>query len=273
MLNHYPERQLNLSPDFNNRGTSAIWSRHRKSRGKAVIFIHGYGGNVLETWSEFHKLLPQTPEAAEYDLIFYGYDGLYSTIDSSAALFCRFLNQLFTQPLTVVNPSLSSVSWRSDGFQYERIVLAAHSLGAVICRRTLLFAIRHHHPWINKTSLVLYAPAHMGANVKKLVKEAAVGYLRPFVAGIFFVSPLINELAEGSKYLRTLLRETEQAIKKGQTGLIAKSVAIAERERIVVNQDFAQDPPPVTFAGTTHRLVCKPNANFLDPIDLLRGAL
>jgi pimeloyl-ACP methyl ester carboxylesterase len=86
MLTHYPERQLNLSPDFGGKGTSAIWSQSPGHAGKAIVFIHGYGGNALKTWSEFNKLLPLEPKAADYDLIFYGYDGLYSTINSRACL-------------------------------------------------------------------------------------------------------------------------------------------------------------------------------------------
>jgi hypothetical protein len=109
--------------------------------------------------------------------------------------------------------------------------------------------------------------------VKTLVKEGAVGILKSFVAAVHFVSPLINELAEDSRYLKDLLRETKRSINKGNTYMIAKSVVIAERDRIVSNQQFAHDPPPITLAGTTHTLVCKPKITFLDPFVVMRGVL
>jgi pimeloyl-ACP methyl ester carboxylesterase len=279
MLTHYPARRIPLGPDYDNQGTSAIWARTPTA--KAVVFVHGYGGDPLTTWSEFHALLPEEPKAQGYDFIFYGHDGLYTTTTTNATLFFSFLNNLFTQPLTIINPSLSNAAARSAGFKYTKVILVAHSLGAVVCRWALLFARDQKCNWMDNTAMVLYAPAHMGASVVALARDLGIGsgmlasVLR-FALGVAgFQSPLINELAPGSPDLTNLLNKTTQALAQGNSQyLIAQTVVCADRERIVKNLQFAQDPwPPLTFAGTTHSSVCKPSRVFVDPLDALSKVL
>ena len=227
MLSHYLVRSLNLGPDYDKKGTSAIWARN--PNGKAVVFIHGYGGDALTTWSEFSKRLPESPGFEQYDFIFYGHDGLYTTTTASATLFCEFLNQLFTQPLTIINPRLPLSEARRKEFQYSKIILAAYSLGAVFSRWSLLFARDRHYTWMNKTTLVLYAPAHMGVRVVRLAQESRLGILSSVGSFIRFSSPLIDELAPGSPELQALQQETLAAINAGDSPyLIAKKVVFAD---------------------------------------------
>ena len=41
---------------------------------RAVLFIHGFNGNPITTWAQFHQLLPEQLESRGADLYFYGYD-------------------------------------------------------------------------------------------------------------------------------------------------------------------------------------------------------
>lgn len=140
MTPHYPERQLNLGKDFDQKCTSALWAR--QPNGHAIVFVHGYGGKSVATWAEFHKLLPQTPGFEHHDLIFYGYDGLNTTTNANASIFFQFLDRLFEQPLSIINPSLSLAAARPNNFRYKKVILAAHSLGAVTCRWALAVRTR-----------------------------------------------------------------------------------------------------------------------------------
>jgi hypothetical protein len=58
MLSYHPARSLSLCPDYDKKGTSTIWTRN--PNGKAVVFIHGYGGDALTTWAELNKHLPES---------------------------------------------------------------------------------------------------------------------------------------------------------------------------------------------------------------------
>ena len=150
IIAHYPVSVLALGPGYN-QPSYAIWAR--RPIGKAVVFIHGYNGDAKATWSEFHKLIPDTPEFEGCDFIFYGHDGLFGTTVASATLFYEFLDCLFTQTASLTIPSLGDVGIR-HGLTFSRVILAAHSLGAVICRRALLFGRNQRCDWMNKTAMV-----------------------------------------------------------------------------------------------------------------------
>jgi len=244
--------------------------------GRAVVFVHGFSGDPIKTWSDFHILLPAAQQCVGRDLYFYGYDGLRANMTSSAALFRDFLDRLFEQPGKIVNRNLPSDAQRKENFQYMELVLVAHSLGAVITRRALLDLTLLGRPWLSKTRLVLFAPAHMGASVADLAWETVSNFrfLRFFGAVARFESPLIDQLKPGSPELTALLSETQIACQNGANShLKARKVVIAEYERIVRNDRFASDPPPVTIPDTEHTTVCKPRVDFLRPVQLLEEIL
>lgn len=243
---------------------------------KAVLFIHGFRGDAINTWSDFHELLPGCAKCSERDLFFYGYDGLRADMNASAAIFRAFLDRLFGETKTFLADNLPPSAQRAEDFGYDELVIVAHSLGAVISRRALLDATKNKSGWAAKTKLVLYAPAHIGAKVADLALEAAssFSFLRWFGIGARFVSPLIDDLMPESRPLKKLLEDTKEATKGGANAhLVASLVVIAEYEKIVENETFGDDPPPKTIPDTTHTSVCKPRTDFLKPLALLEDCL
>lgn len=243
---------------------------------KGVLFIHGFSGDAIKTWSDFDVLLPASQTCCGHDLFFYGYDGLRAEMTASASLFRDFLDRLFRRTAAFVNDNLPAAAQRPANFEYDELVIVAHSLGAVITRRALLDATRLGSRWVSKIRLVLYAPAHKGANVAALALEVASGFrfTRFFGALARFESPLIDQLKPESSDLRNLLAETEQARCGGANPhLVARKVIIAEYERIVRNETFGGDPPPETIPDTTHTSVCKPRQEFRRPLEHLEGCL
>jgi pimeloyl-ACP methyl ester carboxylesterase len=243
---------------------------------KAVLFIHGFSGDAINTWSDFHELLPACPKCNGRDLFFYGYDGLRAQMHASAAIFRAFLDRLFGETKAFLTDNLPHSAQRGDGFGYDELIIVAHSLGAVISRRALLDATKLKSDWVAKTKLVLYAPAHKGAKVADLALEVASSFtfLKLFGIGARFESPLIDELKPKSLALEKLLQETEAATTMGANRhLIATKVVIAEYERIVENETFGDDPPPDAIPNTTHISVCKPTKDFLQPLSHLEGCL
>jgi pimeloyl-ACP methyl ester carboxylesterase len=262
MPTHFPERPISWALD---RKVHAIWSRD-PSR-KAIVFIHGYGGNAITTWSDFHVLLPDEPKSARYDLIFYDYDGLRTNTIASAAIFRKFLDFLFGKPAGVINTSLPASAARDVNFGYDEVLLVAHSLGAVICRWALLQARDSSSAWPAKTRLILFAPAHMGASVMKLAGAVLTGLPGLLLGIIRFKSPLIDELDVNSEALKALRTDTLKALSDGKSSyLTAKTVIQGEYDNIVQTLKFCNDPPPIPFSGKNHITVCKPNESFLDPL-------
>lgn len=244
---------------------------------KAILFVHGYSGAPIKTWSDFHELLPTSPKFVSHDLIFYGYDGLYGELNSSAAMFRQLLIKIFDEPASLLLSEIAPAAARPADFCYDEVMIVAHSLGAVIARRGLLDATRDQHAWVSRTKLILYAPAHKGAAVLELAKEVSSSFkflgLLPFIAARF-ASPLMTQLEENSSELKDLLRDTEAATANGANPhLIATKVILAERERIVNNERFATDPAPNTIRGTTHTSVCKPSRDLRDALEHLERCL
>ena len=139
---------------------------------KALLFIHGFNGDAVKTWSDFHELLPERPKFTCHDIVFYGYDGLRAEMNASAAIFRAFLDKLLMATKSFLADNLPPSAQRADDFGYDELVIVAHSLGAVISRRALLDATRNKSEWVARTKLVLYAPAHKGP-VTTLLSPAA----------------------------------------------------------------------------------------------------
>jgi pimeloyl-ACP methyl ester carboxylesterase len=242
---------------------------------KAVLFIHGYHGEHLTTWSYFPHLMIMRDIWSGTDLFYYGYDGIRDELNSSAATFRDFLNRLFTQSSQMANVHLPRQLQRADDFGYDELILVGHSLGAVIVRRALIEATRSNLTWASKIKLVLFAPAHTGASAVDLFLEVSgYKYLQPFSVFARFKSPLIEQLGKGSPTLTKLLEDTTKLCAgNANQHLVAKKVVLATRENIVRNDNFGDDPSPVSIPGTTHTSVCKPRGDFAKPVEHVEAAL
>lgn len=243
---------------------------------KGMLFIHGYSGYAIKTWSDFHELLPGSSKCAGSDIFFYGYDGLRANMQSSASIFRSFLDRVLRKPEDLFKDNLPKSMQRAKDFAYDEFIIVAHSLGAVIARRALIDATMNKSDWVKKTKLILYAPAHKGASVAELALEVSSSFtfLKFFGIAARFKSPLIDDLKPDSRALKTLLEDTQNAIQEGSNEhLIANRVVIAEYENIVRNERFCYDPPADTIPNTTHTTVCKPNKSFLKPLTILEDCL
>ena len=259
---HFPERSL--ATDKLSRAILA-----RNPNGKAVVFIHGFGGNALSTWSKFDSLLPDEIQGEGHDLLFYGYDGLRSDMVSSATLFLQFLDELFSRGEEIVNSVLPPAAQRPSGFAFSEILIAAHSLGAPVARWALLMAHDQQRKWVSRTQMVLFAPAHRGANVVKIALLSVTGFRAMHVLAGFarFHSPLIDQLAPDSLYLKELQARVSAAVGNATSHyLLAKAVLIAQREHVVINLPFPGDPYPIAVPDSDHFSVCKPQSPTDSPL-------
>jgi pimeloyl-ACP methyl ester carboxylesterase len=279
MQTHLVERPMELDPILRGRNpTHVIISV--KPLGRAVVFIHGFGGHSLSTWSEFNNLLPLEREADGVDLFFYGYNSLRADVRASAGIFCQFLDGLMTNPSGALNPLIiSSDLQRPPNFQYREIIVVAHSLGAVVARQALVDACESTKSWTSRIRLILFAPAHCGARAVKLASMLSTGsFWLSFVASLGrFNAPSLTDLEPDSKFLQELARKTSDLTAKGHHRLRPELVVHAELENIVETIGFAGDPPArETLAGMDHMAVCKPRSsprNLFRPLEIIQEIL
>lgn len=252
--------------------TKANWAFNPS--GHALIFVHGFWGGPIKTWTDFHGLMPQQAEATGCDLVFYDYDGTHKRTPQSAGGLRDFLGTLFTQPLTVINSSLPNAHPRIDSFRFTRFTLVAHSTGAVVSRDALLQGYRSGSPWAPLTELVLFAPAHMGVTLQRLVQEAVPPRLKRlyrFLQALGYFQTLLD-VEPGCQTLRYLFTETQRMLAgNAAPTLVAKKVILAENDIVIDPTPFCGDPPAEQIPGKRHKNVCKPRPDFLEPVDKVRS--
>jgi alpha-beta hydrolase superfamily lysophospholipase len=243
---------------------------------KAIVFVHGFKGHAVDTWTDFPAMLTADSRLAGVDLYFFGYDGLTTQAGVSAAVFQQFIEDLGTDPTEIFGTNRGV----RPGFVYTRILLVAHSLGAVVVRRALLDAATDDSTaaWLNRVKLILFAPAHRGAYAAVL----ASGFLseqdwwlgRLAAKVVAYNVPLLEDLKPGSSVLQQLDSDTHNALATSPDAphLVAAHVVWTQYDKVVLNLRFGADRPPELVA-TDHLRVCKPTNAYPGPLNTVVRAL
>jgi hypothetical protein len=263
--------------------------------------VHGYGGKATGTWEFFHKGLRLEPAAARTDAFFWGYPSRAHKVEMCAAALRDFLGDLLLDPKpTILAPSSPpEAPPRAAGFRYRKLILCAHSMGAVLVRRAMidLEKDRGLGDPVPKIRLLLFAPAHKGSNLPLLLASGlglewlpGAGLVTSFLR---FWSPAIDDLGKGSETLRELeednerLRvsiEGERGSPRPKAGEVEKPeaesaarlrarVLHAQKDKVVEMTRFDDDSPLTRVMTQGHSSVCKPNDRYRDPVEALRRLL
>ena len=211
------------------------------------------------------------------DILFYGYESVTKQVWTNMGRLLDLLDLIGTNPSeTVVNPTLKTEWHRDKHFSYDHIILVGHSLGGVLCREALLKAYRkpNRPDWLKKVSLILFAPAHMGARLAHLVKEVKFPYL-PLGAVYGLVrlyAQVLGDIEENCEHLKELRQETRKCLEDDPLApLKAACVVHGSDDRVVVLSDFIHDEETKRKDGKGHISVCKPLPSYEDPFSLVMG--
>ena len=134
----------------------------------ALVFVHGFRGDPLETWKGFDVMPVQKSAFQSADLYFFGYDGLLSNSHAAASFLFDLLDELGKDPSGMLK-FLSKHKLAENRKQgYARIIVVSHSLGAVVSRWALLRAVEENSKWLDCIRTLYFAPAHRGSNLAQL---------------------------------------------------------------------------------------------------------
>lgn len=252
--------------------TQAMFAR--EPLGKLVVFVHGFAGRSISTWSEMHQMLPLRPEATGWDIVFYGYRSTKGRAQPNADLLRQFIRTLTARRA----PELAGIARKTVGrdlVAYDDILIVAHSLGAPISRQAVLDGTRAGEGWANATRLLLFAPAHRGAHLIQLAMELiAIGLIAAAAAILRFLVPVLNDLDPNSAFITELQAQTAAEIELGRRApLVADSIIFAEFDRVVETLRFGSDPASQTVEHQTHISVCKACEDYTFPLDEVVRAL
>jgi pimeloyl-ACP methyl ester carboxylesterase len=288
-LNHYPQSALRWVGDDGWMPQSQVLLCRRSPK-QAIVFVHGWGGGSLSTWETFPQAVSTMAEAAAADAFLLDYPSTTSTVAFCASKLRSFLLDLVRRPVArIIAGSLpESVPQRKLGERYERIIIVAHSMGAVISRRALLnldTAVDDgglSDDELARFRLLLFAPAHCGSRIPLLIGSGLGIDFLPGAALVGAAASLwfssLGDLDKDSEAIRKLatdnarLREERQGRGASVTHLRAR-VHHARNDKVVFQDDFDRDPAFEPVMRQNHRSVCKPVARYVDPLEALRGIL
>lgn len=236
-----------------------------------IVFIHGFGGNSIGTWNNFPNFLLSDSKFSKSDIIFYGYETFKGQAGDHAGQLYYFLNKLQTPLTSKILPQGQNLPERN----YIKIVLVAHSLGAILTRQALLLAEIDNKDWVNKVIMGLFAPAHNGANIINLAMQALPGLSG--LLGIFakFKYPILSDLDNHEQgIIHDIKSKTELLQNQGKGEYTkAKLVVYAMGDKVVRNIQYLNDKPPMVITATSHISVCKPTEDFKKPFELLKSII
>ncbi|KAF2328166.1 esterase/lipase family protein [Flavobacterium ginsenosidimutans] len=233
-----------------------------------IVFVHGFGGSALGTWNNFPLILLFDDHFKNSDIVFYGYDTFKGQAGDHAAELYHFINLAFKPLHNQILPSLQNLPERD----YKRIVLVAHSLGAVLIRQAQLHGHIAGDDWVEKSELALYAPAHHGAEVISLAMQALPGLSGLFGLFVKFRFPILNDLDSKNNGILDSIKNQTSALQNGGEGNFSKAklVVYSKGDKIVRNFNYLEDSPAHVIPNTTHISVCKPKDAFITPVELLK---
>ncbi len=236
-----------------------------------IVFIHGFGGNSIGTWNNFPSFLLSDSKFSNTDIVFYGYETLKGQAGDHAGQFYDFLNKLQTPLSNNILPKEQNLPERN----YSKVVIVAHSLGAILTRQTLLLAEIDSKEWADKVVMGLFAPAHNGANIINLAMQTLNGLSG--ILGVFakFRYPILSDLDNHEQgIIHDIKSKTELLQNQGKAEYTkAKLVVYAMGDKVVRNIQYLNDTPAVIISPASHISVCKPTNDFKNPIELLKSIL
>ena len=259
-------------------GKASLFAPALECDRKLIVFVHGFRGKALSTWLSFPDFVDEFHGLHNADLIYYGYASRPQRMQNMAINLRMHIDDIWYDPGVLglrVKEVLSGRPKPTDAGKHDfwdRVLFVAHSLGAVVVRRALLdcylddtgrYGDDH---WSQRSGICLFAPAHSGANILRLVDEtlSTIGIpLAPVLKGIY---PCLLDLEEGSTAL-TALRDDYRELQTDERSLAkAERVILAENDLVVDPARFPGDPVPDQISGKGHIDVCKPDQEFLDPV-------
>lgn len=228
---------------------------------RAVVFVHGFGGNPTTTFSQMQDLIQVDDSWRGTDAYFVGYDSTDDETNLSAAYLANFIRTIAPQPPSQLFQVFSALVSRSfqvrDPSPYESIDLVGHSLGGVVVRAAILQLLEgidadppdtdeEREGELNeliagcRCNVYLFAPAQGGARVAGLAgRTMNIPGLRT-IANIFRGgSPTFQELSPGSMLIQQLREDTiHHAEKYPKLTALRASVAWAEKDDIVSRVNY-----------------------------------
>lgn len=274
--------QLPGGTELDLRGACALLSDGEQVD-TAVVFVHGFLGDVQGTWLNFQEFIcaPTAPGESwtNCDVFFFSYPSFRQDITESATQLLGLLNHIFPTPpeemfeFSKHIPILPDImiDLRSQRPTYSNLVLVGHSEGGVVIRRAIDLAYSWQYAPALNSRLALFAPAHRGVKLSGWIGAClAVGRIDAIATPILRTSPAFSEMKD-KDLLREIEKHTDDYLKiesaKHQTlNALKAHVVFGQSEDVVGKGYYTADCYHPAQAGKDHASVCKPQTGYEAPL-------
>ena len=271
----------------------------------AVIFVHGFHGDSVKTWLQFQVLVRELqgsfPWWKSCDLYFWSFSSMETRILMGAQDLNGFIKAIYPRPRAGLLGSDLKVLKQLTGLglsgvdvgqtrAYKKLLLVAHSQGAVLLRRVVLNAYNErfitaaivgagsaqqspdYNVALLNAQLRLFAPALFGASPSGLY-----GFLMKFWLTRVAIEPFMatgagfNDLQPSNLGLQQLLDDTQNAAEKHREfNAFQARVLFGKSEDIVHPGAYNCDTVEEYEQSKNHMTVCKPTREYTRPLCFVR---
>jgi hypothetical protein len=173
---------------------------------RVVVFIHGFNGSAKGTWTDFLSVVDDPQASSDWweaaDLFFFDYqwDSVFRQLTNNTLKIYKFIEEIFPKPEIIGR----SHAYRSEGFEYEELVLVGHSEGGLLLRRVIVEAAQRDTAVgaFMRDSRYTEVPQPSAAGMLKarmrLFAPALGGDMQSGLAGVLATLPVISTALSAS---------------------------------------------------------------------------
>ena len=252
----------------------AAYVSHAPPR-RLLIFVHGFGGNAVATWSGMGNFDASDHFWREADLVFFDYDSLRESIKGVADRLRKCVDRYYPAPSGDLSGNEVGEIRPLSLPDYEELVLIGHSLGGLVARKAVADAFtlwqaangssQEGKPAALAASLRLFSPASAGVRFAGPVGSLQKAHLVEWLEAWLYRSAAFQDLQPGSEVLRATRRRTEANASHEEASALRARVLWANPEDVVLPEDYDSDIYSSSVDETDHRSVCKPRSDFREP--------
>lgn len=242
---------------------------------RLLLFVHGFGGKAVNTWSGMGNFDASDDFWAEADLVFFDYDSLRESIKGVADRLRRCIDLYYPTPNAALSGNDLGELRSSDSPDYEELLVVGHSLGGLVARKAVADAFTQWQaassdgdtvrPATLAASLRLFSPASAGVRLAGVAGSFQKAHLTDWLEAWLYQSAAFQDLLPGSEVLRSTRRRTEANASHKAAASLRARVLWANPEDVVLAEDYDSDIYSSSVDETSHTSICKPRHGFREP--------
>ena len=267
-----------------------------------TVFVHGFWGDSTSTWQEFQRFVDDAqlsfPNFHDSDLLFFDYPSTKWTIEVAAHDLLRFLKSVYPRTneerFASLQPAASIFGLNSRlllsrpvPFEYTKLTLIGHSMGAVILRRALLIELTNQIEELRAgasapddsllhANLILFAPAHLGFKYGDLADIVSSSHWALAALRLIYQirhAPAYADLVALSPVLRGIQDQTERYVTEFPFARALRATIVwGARENVVFMGGYAEDSVVAPIPARDHIDICKPSDQYESPMEVIDGS-